>query len=458
MCAGGTFDVLIVGSGPAGACCGIAAARAGLRTALIERRPADGPRPAHVVSVERPVFIGAGIDLPAGEEVALRIDGYRVYSPSGRPAFDLPDGTVYELRLDRLLQRLAEQAARAGVQLFWEREAIAPLWEACRCQGVVTRRPTGELEELRGRVVVDATGHAAALVRRLPAESGIDFTDRPGDRVWAENRLYRIDPAAALEAVRRLGLPAEMMLIRLGVEGGYSTEVELISPRQGLAYVLVGVKADFAQATLAERIAAWERRVGCCRELLQSGAGAIRIRRASLRLVTDGFAVLGEAAGMVIPMHGSGVASALHAGQALGRHLGQVLGPGRGELAGTTADLWPWAADYQRGRGAILASYDANRRTAEQLDPHAELEPMVLTGLIQPEDMVATLLSRPLRIHPATLPTRLAGTLRHPLVGLRLLAAAPHQLQVEAHWRRYPRHWDPAAHARWCRKALRLLP
>jgi flavin-dependent dehydrogenase len=181
----------------------------------------------------------------------------------------------------------------------------------------------------------------------------------------------------------------------------------------------------------------------------------IRIRRASLRLVGDGFATVGEAASMVVPMGASGVTSGMLAGRALGQHLGQVLK--RGGLV-STKDLWPWCAAYQRGRGAVLASYDANRRVLETLDPQRELETLATSGVMTGEDMQRTFLVLPLRQSFSTLGARLRGGLRNPLLMAKLAPGFFRVMQVEAYWRRFPLRWDEPAFVAWKKTAERLLP
>jgi flavin-dependent dehydrogenase len=181
----------------------------------------------------------------------------------------------------------------------------------------------------------------------------------------------------------------------------------------------------------------------------------IRVRRAGLRLVGDGFATVGEAGSMVIPAHASGIATGMFAGHALGVHLGALLRDGGDP---TTAALWPWAAAYQRGRGAVLASYDANRRFFESLDPLRDVDPLFVNGVADPADVHATANASPIRLDPRSLPRRLAGAVRAPRAALGFLAGLPKIALVEHHWRRYPLAWDLDTFAAWRQTAMQLLP
>lgn len=252
-------------------------------------------------------------------------------------------------------------------------------------------------------VIVDATGYGAALARRLPSSCGIDFSDRRDDRILAEVRTYKIDRAAAAAQAKAGDFVPEVLHHTIGRYGSFSTLSFTISLDFEMAWLLAGILDANMPPTPAEALDDLAQRFPFLKEETSRGASPIRIRRAGLRLVTDGFAVVGEAAGMVIPLQASGVTSSLLAGDSLGRHLGDILQNGG---RATTETLWPWAAAYQRGRGAVLASYDANRRLLRTLDPHSEVEPLFRSGLSQPEDMYRAFGAQPLRVSAQTLPAR----------------------------------------------------
>ncbi len=156
---------------------------------------------------------------------------------------------------------------------------------------------------------------------------------------------------------------------------------------------------------------------------------------------------------MVVPMHASGVGQGLLAGKSLGEHLARTTD---GPIA--TAQLWPWLAAYQRGMGAIMASYDANRRFLDSLDVDDETIPLLESGMMSAHDMRATLLSEPLTIPLHTLPSRLRGMVRQPRVAAKFLRAGPVFRLVQRHWRRFPTQWHAGRFRRWRLIANRLLP
>ena len=450
------YDVLIAGAGAGGAICARYCAQAGLRTALIEKHAARAFGYPFVIEIEKNVFDQCDVPRPMGDEIAYEGDGQRVYTGAGAYAFGYHVNSVAAVKLGHTMRRLARYATGAGVEILWNTTVLEPLIEGRRVAGVRVKQSNGKTASLRARMVVDATGHAATLTRRLPAECGIDFTDRPADHVVAENHLYKIDPARAEEAIRQNRIEPEMVTIKVGVQGSYSTEMGLLSKRNGTAYILTGVKEDHSPPTPWQMIESWKNRMGFCAKKITGAPGTIRIRRASLRLVCDGFATIGEAASMVIPIHASGVGSAMLAGKALGQHLGKIM---RGsENVPGTADLWPWAAEYQSGRGAVLAYYDAQRRVSEGLDPQTELWLLMTAGIMQPIDMISTITPTLPQMDWSTLPQRLRGIAQHPLLVAKFASTFPRLFQVYFHWRKFPPVWDESSFREWKTRAEALLP
>jgi len=446
-------DLAIVGAGPAGLLTAREAARRGLRVLVLEQRPGPGARPC-VLDVEEAAFAAVQVAPPTGAEQVFAHQGLEVCGPGGDVAFQLPTNHLLPLHRGEFVTRLAGLAAAAGASFAWGHEALGVRLQAERCTGLFVRRPDGTLAEQPARVVVDASGGAAVLVRRLPGSCGIDFTDRPTDQVLAVTARYQLPAARVHQLLDRLELPPRRMRIQLGVQGSYSTEMTFGDPDRELFYRLRGVKTEQTPPTPREHLQAGEAALGLGPPA-SWGGDAIRIRRASLQLVTDGLAVVGEAAGMVLPMHGSGVGTALRAGASLGVHLAEVLGRG---AAPTRAALWPWAAAYQRERGAIFASYDANRRLVERLDPHRGTARLLQGGLLCGDDMMATFRAAPLRLPLASLGARGGGLLREPRLCLTLTPALARVFLAEGHWRSYPLEPDPARFARWRRIAEFLLP
>jgi hypothetical protein len=125
-------------------------------------------------------------------------------------------------------------------------------------------------------------------------------------------------------------------------------------------------------------------------------------------------------------------------------------------VAADTRSLWPYAASYQRGRGALCASHEWVRRFSERVRPK-DLDRLFATGALSGAAATRTLACEPLRLTGA----QVAGTARiltrSPRLAKRLLGTAARSVLVDRHYKRYPADWDPETFTRWRRRTARLF-
>ena len=163
-------DVLVVGSGPGGLAAALGAARAGARTALIDRNGCFGGnitqvgvegfawyRHEHTVDCE-----GIGIEF---EE---RAKAMGAAMPEPQSLSHALDAEMFKWVADTLVQE-------AGVTPLLHRLGVAPIMENGAIRGVITESKAGR-EAILAKRVIDATGdadiatRAGAPVRKSPKE------------------------------------------------------------------------------------------------------------------------------------------------------------------------------------------------------------------------------------------------------------------------------------------------
>jgi ribulose 1,5-bisphosphate synthetase/thiazole synthase len=163
-------DVLVVGSGPGGLAAALAAARAGARTALIDRNGCFGGnitqvgvegfawyRHEHTVDCE-----GIGIEF---EE---RAKAMGAAMPEPQSLSHALDAEMFKWVADVLVQE-------AGVTPLLHRLGVAPIMENGEIRGVITESKAGR-EAILAKRVIDATGdadiafRAGAPVHKSPKE------------------------------------------------------------------------------------------------------------------------------------------------------------------------------------------------------------------------------------------------------------------------------------------------
>jgi len=150
----GDYDVIVAGGGPAGACAGIAAARSGARTLLVEQFNCLGGMATVGQHQKIAVYFGGGNTpeiiggLPkeiADRAVAEAESDYR------------PDGLFVQMESFKLL--LDRMAQECGLELLYYSQVGDALVEDGRVGGVVFQNKSGRFAARAGQVV-DASGDA----------------------------------------------------------------------------------------------------------------------------------------------------------------------------------------------------------------------------------------------------------------------------------------------------------
>ena len=242
-----TFDVAVMGGGPAGCSTALALARRGHRCLIVEKSAYTDirvgetlPAAIHRLMVELGVwerFLAAefvpahAISAVWGADQAR--ENASIFDPYG------PGWHIDRPRFDRLL---AQAAVDAGVSLAMQaRIAASELDESGLWRLSLDR--AGSACEVRARMLVDATGRAATLVRRMGARR------IRADRLMGLTAFFRMPSADDARDTA--------MLIE-AVEGGWWYSAPLPSRRLVVAYL---TDADLAADPAAGLMAQFFRRL-----------------------------------------------------------------------------------------------------------------------------------------------------------------------------------------------------
>jgi hypothetical protein len=163
----GSWDVIVVGGGTAGAIAGISSARAGAKTLVVEALGSLGGSGtnAQVTPLMRNVSSGVNLNRGITEDLKARLiargDG-AVDSHNNDNWFN-PEGMKFVL--ERML-------VEAGGQILYHSQFVAPVLDGSRVSSIVVHNKDG-LSKLEAKIFIDSTGDADVCVRAgAPFDSG----------------------------------------------------------------------------------------------------------------------------------------------------------------------------------------------------------------------------------------------------------------------------------------------
>jgi len=338
-------DVAIVGAGPAGSLAAQRLAGGGARVVLLERAtfPRDKPCGDGVSACGLAVLARTGLDEWASQFPAP--DMLRLIPPDGQVLDVQPQAAFcYGRTIPRRLldARLAQAAVGAG----------ARLWERTRVRGVERANGAGltvvaDGLEVTAQLVILADGSNAVVTRKLGLVQG------PSEFVAVRQYMAGdTGPPGRMEVhFQKKTAPGYTWLFPMGngrVNVGTGTSIRRV--RRGEA-MLREVLARFASDPTAT-----DGRLARAEPIGPVQGHLLRARLGSTRTHAERVLVIGDAAGLVSPFSGEGIAPALESGE---------MAAARALAALATGDFSARAlAPYSR---ALEARYGADQRAGRIL-------------------------------------------------------------------------------------------
>ena len=313
-----------------------------------------------------------------------------------------------EIKMERrdIYALLIRAAKENGVKFVFGCEIEGPVVYGNRVVGVRTDKGT-----FCGDLVIDACGLDSPVKRGLPPVCGVNAEIGENNQFFVYRAFF---DRASDEEVRdkyKVCLFAEG---KLGI-GWVATEADHTD-------LLVGRFAPFDQAE-ADRTADWYRQTNPSlgKTLLRGGQFVrIPVRQPLSRMVCDGYAAIGDAAYMTVPIIGSGIANSLKAAKML---CDTVTADADGAFSART--LWRYQVKYYTALGAGFASLACVKEALTVFTPE-ELDYLFDTGVINAKDLsidadTTDLLKIFSGNTAADVKNKLAGVAKHPALRRKML-------------------------------------
>ena len=308
------YDVVIVGSGPAGSVTAKYAAEGGAKVLVLERRAEVGV----------PVLCGEGISrkiddwniLSGKRWIAGKMDGAHIFSPDKTcvtlGAEQAGNETGYVVYRDIFDQELARSAIKAGAEYMMNTKVKGLIKDGKKIKGVKAEYFNEELE-IECDILVAADG----VDSKVAQWAGIKTRLNPKDlETCCQYTLTDIDVKDAY---------CEFYLGKEIAPGGY---IWVFPKGKGIANVGIGILASLSESGMAKKLL--DKFIENDKRLSKGKsirflAGAVPVANPAETTVIDNMILVGDAARHVDPITGGGLTHCLEGGKIAGEVISEAV-------------------------------------------------------------------------------------------------------------------------------------
>ncbi len=304
-----SYDVVVVGAGPAGSSVAERCAAQGLDVLVLEKRQEIGA----------PVRCGEGVSQKNMTELCLdlpshtwrqKILGAYVYAPNGQEIKIRGDGTDgYILERKSFDKWLAEQASRKGAKVVTKATVHDLLIDKTdgksNVKGVKVNID-GDEYEIKSKIVVAADGVESMTLRLAGIRS--------------QKKLNLVDSAFQYYMCNIKNRDPSMIEIWLGSKITPRGYIWNFPKSADAGNVGIGVGGIGYGKTTKQFLDEWVEKQEWLKEgtILEMVCGMVPVGGIGAKMTGNGIAGVGDAVNMVNPIHGGGIAESIHGGRILG--------------------------------------------------------------------------------------------------------------------------------------------
>ncbi|MFO7618725.1 MAG: NAD(P)/FAD-dependent oxidoreductase [Thermoplasmata archaeon] len=309
------YDVVVVGAGPGGSTAARFAAMGGAKTLLIEKRQEIGTHVRCGEGLARELLKQA--EIPVDRKwIAAEMDGARIISPGGK-TFEVDEARAgnevgYVIERDMFDRALAALAGQAGAQIEVKTSATGIIKENGKIVGLKLIQK-GEPKEVRCKIIIGADGYESQVGRWAGIDTNLALSDI---MTCVQYRLtnIKIDPKYT-EFYAGSDAP-----------GGY---IWVFPKNNNTANVGIGMGAHMVKhgGQPKECLDRWIAKQPGMKNAVQLDmvAGGCSINAPLDSVVCDNMMLVGDAARMIDPMTGGGIAHACISGREAGKVAAEAI-------------------------------------------------------------------------------------------------------------------------------------
>ncbi len=303
------YDVLVIGAGPGGSMAARYAARHGLKVLLIEKRPEIGVPVRCAEGISRAWMDEVEIE-PQKKWIDAEIEGAKIYSPDEKSVIELSaeqagNEVGFVLNREYFDKHLASLAAQEGAEIWLKSPAVEIIKEDGYVRGAIVRR-FGEKVEVRAKIVIGADGFESQVARW----AGLNTVLRERDIVSCiQYRMTNIDIEENFTH----------FFIGSCAPGGY---VWIFPKGKKEANVGIGVALNKLKnrGEVKKYMDEFIEKHDYLKKgsIIQIVTGAVSTCPVPKRIVDNGIMLVGDAARLIDPITGGGIANACISGKYAG--------------------------------------------------------------------------------------------------------------------------------------------
>lgn len=350
-------------------------ARAGFDVTVYERNLPDSLGYDWTDIFDPKALAHGGMDMPSRDKYEYKTN-MTFYGPSERAGIrqQVPnDPNEMEIKMERsdIYTHLIEHALKAGVRFEYGVNILGPVIKDDCVIGIRTDKG-----DILGDMVIDSCGCESAVRANLPECFGIQRHPRRFEKLYVFRAFYNL--AVDYESVKDR---YKVMLLPHGKLG-----IGWIAAEEGYCDLLIGRFDSFDMAQAEETAASYRKanpQLGTT--LLRGGQFVeIPVRQPLSVMVANGYAAIGDAAFMTVPIIGSGIGNSIKASKILAE---TIIKDSTGTYSAQT--LWPYQRDYYEALGAGLAPLASVKLVLTRITPD-ELDYIIENKILTEAEMTIT--------------------------------------------------------------------